>query len=72
LFGNGGLFSITGVFQNATLGRYHAFVTDPRQAVVLRYESKVVVLSPADPDSLLSYLALASPGVVVGSPPGAV
>jgi len=38
LFGNGGLFSITGVFRNATLGTYRAFVTDPRQAVVLRLE----------------------------------
>jgi hypothetical protein len=69
LFGNGGLFSITGIFQNATLGRYRAFVTDPKQAVVLRYESRVVVLSPANPDELLGHLELVSPGSVVGKPP---
>lgn len=62
LFGNGGLFAITGIFQNGTLGRYRAFVTVPKQAVVLRYESRVVVLSPANPDDLLRYLRLVSPG----------
>ena len=72
LFGNGGLFSITGIFQNAALGRYRAFVTDPKRAVVLRYESRVVVVSPADPDALLGHLRLVSPGTVVGEPPGAV
>ncbi len=72
LFGNGGLFSITGIFQNAALGRYRAFVTDPKRAVVLRYESRVVVVSPADPDALLGHLTLVAPGAVVGAPPGAV
>jgi len=67
LFGNGGLFSITGVFRNAALGTYRAFVTDPRQAVVLRFESRVVVISPAHPRAFLGYLALVCPGVVVDS-----
>lgn len=72
LFGNGGLFAITGVFQNKALGRYRAFVTNPKQAVVLRYETRVVVLSPTDPDALLGHLTLVAPGTVVGAPPGAV
>ncbi len=72
LFGNGGLFSITGIFQNAALGRYRAFVTDPRRAVVLRFESRVVVVSPADPDALLGHLQLVSPATVIGAPPGAM
>ena len=69
LFGNRGLYSITGIYLNGTLGRYRAFVTDPTRAVVLRYESRVVVLSPADPDALLRYLALVSPSAMVGGPP---
>ncbi len=72
LFGNGGLYSVTGLFQNAALGRYRAFVTDPKQAVVLRYESRVVVLSPANPDALLGHLGVVSPGTVAGNPPSTV
>lgn len=72
LFGNGGLFAITGVFQNKAIGRYRAFVTDPKLAVVLRYESRTVVVSPADPDGLLGHLTLVSPGTVIGAPPSAV
>ena len=49
LFGNGGLFSFSGWFRNAKLGRYRAFVTDWRQAVVLRSAAGTVVLSPANP-----------------------
>ncbi len=71
LFGNGGLFSITGIFRNGALGRYRAFVTDPKQAVVLRYESRVVVVSPANPDEMLGFLKVVSPATVVGKPPSA-
>lgn len=49
LFGNGGLFSFSGWFRNAKLGRYRAFVTDWQRAVVLRSAKCTVVLSPADP-----------------------
>src|SRR5262249_46960140 len=35
VWGNGGLYSVTGIYQNAALGRYRAFVTDPGQAVVM-------------------------------------
>ena len=49
LFGNGGLFSFSGWFRNAKLGRYRAFVTDWQRAVVLRGTACTVVLSPADP-----------------------
>lgn len=71
LFGNGGLYSITGIFQNATIGRYRAFVTDPRRAVVLRFESRTVALSPAEPDALLAHLRTVAPGVAVGPAPRA-
>ena len=71
LFGNGGLYAITGVFQNRTLGRYRAFVTDPKLAVVLRFERRTVVVSPAHPLALLGQLQLAAPAVVIGPPDGA-
>ncbi|HQR45471.1 MAG TPA: PH domain-containing protein [Thermoanaerobaculia bacterium] len=69
IWGNGGLYSVSGWFRNAGLGRYRAFVTDPRKAVVLRSPTRVVVLSPADPDLFLSSLRMSFPGVVVGAPP---
>jgi hypothetical protein len=49
-FGNGGIFSISGWFYRKGLGAYRAFVTDPRQTVVLRFPSRRVVLSPDDPE----------------------
>jgi hypothetical protein len=56
LFGNSGLFSITGLFRNAALGNYRAFVTDPARAVAIRLASRVIVVSPADPAALVAAL----------------
>jgi hypothetical protein len=50
LFGNGGLFSFTGLFWNSKLGRYRAYITDPSRSVILRFADRIVVISPADPD----------------------
>jgi hypothetical protein len=58
LFGNGGLFSFSGWFRNAKLGRYRAFVTDWQRAVVLRSVGGTVVLSPADPASFVDDLKM--------------
>jgi hypothetical protein len=55
-FGNGGLFSFTGYFRNRPLGAYRAFVTHPRQTVVLRYVHRTVVLSPAAPEEFVLQL----------------
>ena len=57
LFGNGGLFSITGLFWNRRLGRYRAFATDPRRAVVLRFGSRTVVVTPDEPATFVAELA---------------
>jgi Bacterial PH domain len=51
LFGNGGLYSFTGLFRSRRLGRFRAFVTDPGRAVVLRFPNRVVVVSPSDPEA---------------------
>jgi len=49
LFGNGGLFGITGWFWNRRIGRFRAYATDPGRAVLLRYrDGRKVVLTPHD------------------------
>jgi hypothetical protein len=57
-FGNGGAFSFSGFYYNKRLGSYRAFVTDPRRAVVLRYATRRVVLSPVVPQDFVSNLAV--------------
>lgn len=63
LFGNGGLFSITGLFRSPRLGSYRAFVTDPRLAVVLDLGDRKVVVTPESPDAFLAQLQLVCPGM---------
>jgi hypothetical protein len=46
LFGNGGLYSFSGWFRNKRLGVYRLCATDPEKAVVLRFPSRVWVVSP--------------------------
>ena len=49
LFGNGGLFAITGWFWNRRIGRFRAYATDPQRAVLLRYrDGACVVVTPHD------------------------
>jgi hypothetical protein len=67
LFGNGGLYSVTGLFQSRRLGRYRAFVTDPACAVVLELPKRTVVVSPADPTAFLQLLPALVPGVRTGA-----
>jgi hypothetical protein len=55
--GNGGAFSFTGWFRNKPLGHYRAFVTDLNRTVVLRFEKRTVVVSPAEPEDFVRKLA---------------
>ena len=48
-FGNGGVFGFTGWFHNSRLGRYRAWVTDPKRAVVLEFPDRTIVVSPGRP-----------------------
>jgi len=68
LFGNGGLFSFTGLYQNRSFGRYRAFVTDPAQSVALFLPNRVVVVSPADAESFVRSIHAQFPGVQIGPP----
>jgi hypothetical protein len=68
VFGNGGLFAFTGVYQSPKLGRYRAFVTDPRYGVVLARSRGIVVVTPADPESFVRQVKAFFPGIQVGAP----
>ena len=49
LFGNGGLFGISGWFWNRRIGRYRAYATDPNRVVLLCYrDGTKVVVTPHD------------------------
>ena len=49
LFGNGGLFCISGWFWNRRLGRFRAYATDQDRAVLLRYQNgNQIVVTPHD------------------------
>jgi len=52
-WGNDGLFAMTGTFRNKTLGRYRAFITDSKLAVVLKFPTRTVVVTPDDPEKFI-------------------
>lgn len=70
VWGNGGLFSVTGLYRNGTLGTYRAYVTDARHAVVLHLPSRPVVVSPEDTYGLVQQLRAVVPGLEVAGPSG--
>lgn len=70
LFGNGGLFVFAGLFSNRKLGRYRAFATEPRNAVVLKLSNRTVVVTPDRPAEFLQALPLFSPQVKIGEEKG--
>jgi hypothetical protein len=68
-FGNGGLFSISGLFRNKRLGSYRAFATDPTRAVVLDFASRKVVLTPESPAAFLDHLRRVAPATHILAKP---
>ena len=48
--GNKGMFCFSGEFKNETLGAYHAFATDPKRSVILRFPNRTVVFTPDRPE----------------------
>jgi len=53
LWGNGGLFAITGWFWNRKLGRYRMFATDLSRAVLLEFARRKVLVTPHDPQAFI-------------------
>lgn len=63
LWGNGGLYSITGYYWNRQLGLYRTFLTDVSRSVVLDLPRRTVVVSPDDPGAFIAEVTRAA-GVV--------
>jgi hypothetical protein len=53
VFGNGGLFSLTGIYWSRSLGRYRMFATNPKKFVGMVSPSRKIVVTPADPDAFV-------------------
>jgi len=53
IWGNDGLFAMSGLFRNEPLGRYQAYITDPKRAVVLKLRTRTVVVTPDDPEKFI-------------------
>ncbi len=49
LWGNGGLFGFYGWFWKRQLGTYRAYVTDPKNSVVMKLTDRTIVVTPDDP-----------------------
>jgi hypothetical protein len=57
LFGNGGLFAFAGWFWNRRIGRYRAFATDFKRAVVLKFPQRTIVITPEKPEEFVKALS---------------
>lgn len=55
-FGNDGFLAMHGTFRNKKLGKFRAFVTDGKRAVVLDLIDRTIVISPDDPNEFLQSL----------------
>lgn len=56
LLGNGGLFSFCGFYWSRSLGRYRLLGTDLKQAVVLRFEQRILIVTPSPPEAFAESL----------------
>lgn len=56
--GNGGGYSFTGWYWSKRLGAYRCFVNDLNRAVVLRFATRTIVVSPDDPRDFVATLGL--------------
>ncbi len=61
LFGSGSLFGFYGIFRNANLGIFVAFVTNRRKLVLLQFGRRSFVVSPEAPDAFLRGVQEAAP-----------
>lgn len=56
LFGNGGLYSYTGLYRSSTIGRFRLFGTDLSRSVVLVLPQGAVIVTPTAPHTFVEYL----------------
>ena len=65
LFGNGGLYSFSGIYRNKKLGNYRAFATDPNSSVVLDLCRRKVVVTPDRPGQMVRKLKELWPSIEI-------
>ena len=56
VFGNGGLFSLTGRYWSKRLGKFRALVMDHTLAVLLTFRGQKIVVSPENPEEFVQEL----------------
>ena len=55
-FGNGGFFSITGMYWNKKNGSYRAFATNPKFSIILKFINRTVIVTPDKPEEFAAKL----------------
>lgn len=57
IYGNGGLFSYTGLYSYPKIGRFKAFVTNWDHCIILKMRDEQIALSPENYESFLDQIA---------------
>lgn len=65
LWGNGGLFSITGLFWNKKLGKFKAYLSDPSKCIILIGATQKIAISPDPPEEFVKTLKMHRPNIKV-------
>jgi Bacterial PH domain len=60
-FGNGGFFSISGLFRNSTIGDFNAYITDIKKSVVINAVNGTFVISPENPSEFVESFSKLGP-----------
>jgi transcriptional regulator with XRE-family HTH domain len=64
LFGIGGLFACVGLYRNDILGNYLAYITESKNALVLKMEKRTIVVSPDDAPAMLVTIETCLEGIL--------
>jgi transcriptional regulator with XRE-family HTH domain len=64
LFGIGGLFACVGLYRNDILGNYYAYITESKNAMVIKMEKRTIVISPDDAAAMLSTIETSLQGIL--------
>ena len=67
IFGNAGLYSFTGIYENKILGRFRLFGTDIDNSVVLSFPHRMVVITLEKPTAFIHFLLQYFPNVREGA-----
>ncbi|NVN92786.1 MAG: hypothetical protein HXX11_19620 [Desulfuromonadales bacterium] len=63
IFGNGGLYSFSGLYRNKALGNYRLFATDFTRATVLVLAQRTVVVTPSSPQVFIDFMRRQFPAI---------